>query len=102
MKSVSESKPLLLQHHQFMEHQAIVNENIPAKEIRKIYCGNLQVRKFTTMLLAESNGLLAAGANNLLQCQRLKVLVYYFIIQKCVPKNITVGMNTTRCCHEPF
>ena len=103
MKSVSESKPLLLQHHQFMEHQAIVNENIPAKEIRKIlYCGNLQVRKFTTMLLAESIGLLAAGANNLPQCQRLKVLVDYFIIQKCVPKNITVGMKTTRCGHEPF
>jgi hypothetical protein len=102
VKSVSESKPLLLQHHQFMEHQAIVNENILAKEIRKIYCGNLQVRKFTTMLLAESNGLIAARANNLPQCQRLKVLGEYFIIQKCTSKNITVGMKMTRCGHEPF
>jgi hypothetical protein len=31
VKSVSESKPLFLQHHQFMEHQANVNENILEK-----------------------------------------------------------------------
>ena len=102
VKSSSESKPLLLQHHQFMEHQAIVNKNILAKEIIKIYCGSLQVRKFTTMLLAESNEILAACANNLPQCQRLKVLGEYFIIQKYTPKNITVGMKITRCGHEPF
>lgn len=93
--------PLLLQHHQFMEHQAIIYENILAGDIRKIYCGNIQMRRYMTMMLAESNGLAAARANNLLQCQRLKVLGYYFIIQQCAPLNITVGMKMTRCGHEP-
>ena len=70
------SAPLLIQHHQFMEHQAVVHDNILAENIRKIYCGNLQMRKHLTMPLAESNGLAAARANNLPQCQRLKALNY--------------------------
>ena len=53
------------------------------------------------MLLAESNGLAAARANDLPQCQRLKVLGDYFIIQQCARMNITVGMRMTRCVHEP-
>jgi hypothetical protein len=83
-----------------MEHQAIIHENILAGDIRKIYCGNLQMRKYMTMLLAESNGL--ARAHQLPQCQRLKVFGDYFIIQRCAPKNITVGMKMTRCGHEPI
>jgi hypothetical protein len=70
LKRHSGKSPLLIQHHQFMEHQAVVNENILAAEIQSIYCGNLQMRKHLTMLLAESNGLAAARANNLPQCQR--------------------------------
>jgi hypothetical protein len=102
LKRHSGKSPLLIQHHQFMEHQAVVNENILASEIQSIYCGNLQMRKHLTMLLAESNGLAAARANNLPQCQRLKVLGGYFIIQQCAPINITVGMKMTRCGHEPI
>ncbi len=58
------------------------------------------MRKYMTMLLAESNGL--ARAHQLPQCQRLKVFGDYFIIQRCAPKNITVGMKMTRCGHEPI
>ena len=70
---MDDGQPLLLQHHQYMEHQATVNENVLEKEIKKIYCGNLQVRRYTLMLLAEQNGLLAARANKLPACQRLKI-----------------------------
>ena len=85
-----------------MEHQAVVHDNILAENIRKMYCGNLQMRKYLTMLLAESNGLAAARANTLPQCQRLKVLGDYFMIQQCAALNITVGMKMTRCGHEPI
>jgi hypothetical protein len=81
LKRHSGESPLLIQHHQFMEHQTVGNENILAAEIQSIYCGNLQMRKHLTMLLAESNGLAAARANNLPQCQRLKVLGEYFMVQ---------------------
>ncbi len=93
LKRHSGKSPFLIQHHQFMEHQAVVNENILAAEIQSIYCGNLQMRKHLTMLLAESNGLAAARANNLPQCQRLKVLGDYFMIQQCASLNITVGIK---------
>jgi hypothetical protein len=43
------SAPLLIQHHQFMEHQAVVHDNILAENIRKMYCGNLQMRKHLKM-----------------------------------------------------
>jgi hypothetical protein len=85
-----------------MEHQAVVNDNMLAENIRKMYCGNLQMRKYLTSLLAESNGLAAARANHLPEYQRLKVLGDYFIIQQCAPLNITVGMKMTRCGHEPI
>lgn len=66
-------------------------------------CGcELNVVRHTFLYLAESNSLAAARANNLEQCQRLKVLEDYFIIQQCAPKNLTIGMKTTRCSHEPI
>jgi hypothetical protein len=94
-------QPLLLQHHQYMEHQAIVSENVLEKEIKKIYCGNLQVRRYTLMLLAEQNGLLAARANSLPMCQRLKMYGDYFLVQQCKLENISVGMEKTKCGPEP-
>ncbi len=90
LKRQNGNSPLLIQHHQFMEHQAVVNENILAAEIQSIYCGYLQLRKHLTVLLAESNGLAAARANNLPQCQRLEVLGDYFMIQQCASLNITM------------
>lgn len=100
-RRMDDSQPLLLQHHQYMERQATVHENVLEKEIKKVYCGNLQVRKYTTMLLAEQNGLLAARANKLPMCQRLKMYGEYFIVQQCTPVNISVGMKQTKCGPEP-
>jgi hypothetical protein len=97
-----DSQPLLLQHHQYMERQATTHENVLEKEIKKIYCGNLQVRKYTLMLLAEQNGLLAARANKLPMCQRLKTDGKYFMVQQCTATNISVGMKETRCGPEPI
>jgi hypothetical protein len=79
-----------------MERQATTHENVLEKEIQKIYCGNRQVRKYTLMLLAEQNGLLAARANKLPMCQRLKTYGEYFMVQQCTAINISVGMKETR------
>ena len=100
-KKRDDNQPLFFQHHQYTEHQAIVNENILEGEIKRIYCANLQIRKFTTQLLAESNGILAARANKLPMCQRLKVLGDYFLVQQCVSLNISVGVRQTKCGFEP-
>ena len=59
-------EPLLLQHHQFIEDQSVNNENIIENELKRIYCNNLKTSRYTTALLAESSGILAAQANNFL------------------------------------
>ena len=94
--------PLLPQHHQFVEDQATQRENIIENEVKEVYCNNLQVRRYTTSLLAETNGLAAAMANNLPLCNRLKPSGKNFIIQKCAARNITVSAKKTSCGFEPI
>lgn len=96
-----ENQPLLAQHHQFVEDKAVERANVLESEIKQIYCGNLQVRRYTTLMLAESNGLLAAMANNLPLCHRLKPNGKHLIVQKCITKNITITATQTKCGYEP-
>jgi hypothetical protein len=96
-----EDQPLLAQHHQFVEDEAVERANILEREIKQVYCGNLQVRRYTTLMLAESNGLLAAMANNLPLCHRLKPNGKHLIVQRCTTRNITVTARETKCGHEP-
>jgi hypothetical protein len=67
-----EQQSLLAQHHAYLE--GINNEqNDPLlQEIKKVYCDNLQMRRYTTILLAESSELMAAEAVGLPRCHRLK------------------------------
>ena len=97
-----ENQPLLAQHHQFVEDSAVDRSNILEQEIKKVYCGNLQVRRYTTLMLAESNGLWAAMANNLPLCHRLKPNGKHLIVQKCTAQNISVKAKETKCGFEPL
>ena len=97
-----EDQPLLAQHHQFVEDKDVDRSNILEREIKQVYCGNLQVRRYATLLLAESNGLLAAMANNLPLCHRLKPNGKHLIVQRCTPRNITVAAKETKCGYEPI
>ncbi len=97
-----ENQPLLAQHHQFIEDEAVERSNVLEREIKQVYCGNLQVRRYATLLLAETNGLMAAMANNLPLCHRLKPNGKHLIVQRCETKNITVTAKETKCGFEPF
>ncbi len=100
--SNGDSPPLLSQHHQFVEDQALKHENIIEKELKAIYCDNLLMRRYTTTLLAETNGLTAAMVNNFPLCHRLKPSGSNMIVQKCVAHNVTVGAKLTNCGYEPL
>ena len=93
--------PLLAQHHQYIEDKTLERENALLREIKEIYCGNLQLRKYTTQLLAENNGLQAAMANNLPICSRLKPNGVHLIVQQCEEKNVTIRGQKTKCGFEP-
>ena len=100
--NIDAKEPLLLRHHQFIEDQSVINENVIENELKRIYCNNLQSARYTTTLIAESSGLLAARANNLPLCHRLKPLGDYFLIQKCISMEIRVEAKQTRCGFEPY
>ncbi len=93
--------PLLAQHHQYIEDKNLDRENALIREIKEIYCGNLQHRKYTTQLLAENNGIQAAIANNLPRCSRLKPNGVDLIVQQCKEMNVTVRGEKTKCGYEP-
>jgi hypothetical protein len=65
-------------------------DNQLENEIKAVYCGNLQLRRFTPLMLAESNKLIAAMENNLPVCHRIKLNDKHLIVQKCKSLNITV------------
>lgn len=96
-----ENQPLLAQHHQFIQDKLVEQNNALQEEIQRMHCGNLQVRRYTTQLLAETSGLLAAMANNLPVCHRLKPNGKNLIVQKCEQQNITVTAKQTKCGFEP-
>ena len=91
----------MAQHHHFIEDKAVARDNKLEEEIKAVYCGNLQLRRFTTLMLAESNGLLAAIANNLPVCHRLKPNGKHLIVQKCGQVNLTISAVQTKCGFEP-
>jgi hypothetical protein len=81
-ENVDTKESLLLQHHQYVEDQSVKNENIIENELKRIYCNNLQMARQATSLISESSGLLAARANNLPMCHRLKPMGESFLVQK--------------------
>jgi len=50
MKKTNLNKPLD-QHNQFIEDEAVSRDNQLEKKIKAAYCGNLQLRRFTTLIL---------------------------------------------------
>ena len=72
------------------------------KKSFRIYCDNIRTARYTTALLAESSGILAAKANNLPMFNRLKPIGDSSFIQKCNVINVTVGAKETSCGYEPF
>jgi hypothetical protein len=78
-----------------VEDQSVTNENVIENELKRIYCNDLQTARYTTALIAESSGLLAARANKLAMCHRLKPLGDNFLVQKCEAINITIGAKQT-------
>ena len=59
-------------HAQQMRHYTIEAENKLVREIRQIYCGQLSVRRNQVMLLANMNGILAAQALNMKECEKIQ------------------------------
>ena len=59
---------LMVEHHQYMETEALKRENLLAVEIQQSYCETLCIKKYTLLHLASYDGHLAAKTCQLPVC----------------------------------
>ena len=98
-----EAKEYLLSiHEQFKEGLEVKHENQLARESRQIYCELTEVKKNQAILLAQTNGLLAAIAFDLPVCARLKGLGQTIMVQQCGVKRANITAIETECGYQPY
>ena len=62
----------------------------------------MEINKFQTLLLAQSNGLLAARALGLGLCERIESSGMAIILQKCPMETISITAKKTQCGYQPY
>ena len=89
-------------HRQYLDHRINDNLNIIADEIKNVYCQDLDIRTYQTLLLAQANGLLAARALGLGTCERIESSGLALSLQKCTMETIVLKAKKTQCGYQPF
>jgi hypothetical protein len=90
------------EHRQFIDHRINDNLNVLAKEVQNVYCQDLEIKKYQTLLLAQANGLIAARALGLGVCERVESSGLALILQKCTMETIVLKAKRTQCGYQPF
>ncbi|KAK4007241.1 hypothetical protein OUZ56_012401 [Daphnia magna] len=78
------------------------HENKLAKQIRDVYCQLSTIKKTQAVILAQSNGILAASALGLPICTRLQGFGQAMTLQQCETKRIFISANESKCGFQPF
>ncbi|KAK4009519.1 hypothetical protein OUZ56_018646 [Daphnia magna] len=89
-------------HEQFKISMETEHENKLAKEIRDVYCQLSKIKRTQAIILAQTNGILAAAALGLPVCSRLYGFGQAMTLQQCEPKRILLTANETKCGFQPF
>ncbi|KAK4015066.1 hypothetical protein OUZ56_030056 [Daphnia magna] len=84
------------------EQYKIKHENKLAKEIRDVYCQLSTIKKTQAVMLAQSNGILAASALGLPICTRLQGFGQAMTLQQCETKRIFISAKESKCGFQPF
>ncbi|XP_045027918.1 uncharacterized protein LOC123471081 [Daphnia magna] len=78
------------------------HENILAKEIRDVYCQLSTIKKTQAVILAQSNGILAASALGLPICTRLQGFGQAMTLHQCETNRIFISTKESKCGFQPF
>ncbi|KAK4003832.1 hypothetical protein OUZ56_005584 [Daphnia magna] len=89
-------------HEQFKISMETEHENKLAKEIRDVYCQLSKIQRTQAIILAQTNGILAAATLGLPVCSRLYGFGQAMTLQQCEPKRILLTANETKCGFQPF
>ncbi|KAK4015087.1 hypothetical protein OUZ56_030077 [Daphnia magna] len=89
-------------HEQYKISIETEHENQLAKEIRDAYCQLSTIKKIQAVILAQSNGILAASALGLPICTRLQGFGKAMTLQQCETKRIFISAKESKCGFQPF
>ncbi|KAK4003850.1 hypothetical protein OUZ56_005601 [Daphnia magna] len=89
-------------HEQYKISIETEHENKLAKEIRDVYCQLSKIKRTQAIILAQTNGLLAAAALGLPMCTRIYGFGKAMTLQQCDPKRISLSAKETKCGFQPF
>ncbi|KAK4013288.1 hypothetical protein OUZ56_025522 [Daphnia magna] len=89
-------------HEQYKISIETEHENKLAKEIRDVYCQLSTIKKTQAVILAQSNGILAASALGLPICTRLQGFGQAMTLQKYETKRIFISAKESKCGFQPF
>ncbi|XP_045027903.1 uncharacterized protein LOC123471074 [Daphnia magna] len=89
-------------HEQYEISIETEHENKLAKEIGDVYCQLSTIKKTQAVILAQSNGILAASALGLPICTRLQGFGQAMTLQQCETKRIFISAKESKCGFQPF
>ncbi|XP_045035875.1 LOW QUALITY PROTEIN: uncharacterized protein LOC123476928 [Daphnia magna] len=89
-------------HEQYKISIETEHDNKLAKEIRDVYCQLSKIKRTQAIILAQTNGLLAAAALGLPMCTRIYGFGQAMTLQQCDPKRISLSAKETKCGFQPF
>jgi hypothetical protein len=98
----TEREILAIENRQFLEAQTVAHEKKLANEIRQMYCKITTIQRNQALLLAQSNGLLAAQALKLKKCSRVSGSGSTLTLQQCAIIPIQLTATLTACGYQPF
>ncbi|KAK4037694.1 hypothetical protein OUZ56_029725 [Daphnia magna] len=77
-------------------------QEVPRKEIRDVYYQLSTIKKTQAVILAQSNGIVAASALGLPICTRLQGFGQAMTFQQCETKRIFISAKESKCGFQPF
>ncbi|KAK4013780.1 hypothetical protein OUZ56_026333 [Daphnia magna] len=89
-------------HEQYKISKETKHENKLAKEIRDVYCPLSTIKRTQAVILAQSNGILAALALGLPIFTRLQGFGEAMTLQQCETKRIFISAKEFKCGFQPF
>ena len=96
------AEKLMAEHKIFLNHELERHVNILAEEMKDIFCLASETQRNQAFLLAQTNGLLAARALDMPQCDRIESSGMSLILQRCTTHLINITVNETRCGPQPL
>jgi hypothetical protein len=97
-----DAEQLASEHRIFLDHTINRHINVLAEELKEVYCQVSELQRHQVFLLAQTNGLLAARALELPQCDRIESSGMSLILQRCSSRIINITAKETRCGPQPY